>query len=818
MYSIYADDICIYNDISPLENVKLISPKLVLEDSSAGSLTMTVPVTNVGYDKITRLVTDIVVYRNGEELWAGRVLTEEEGFYKSRVLYCEGELAFFNDSTQPQAEYHNKTVRGFLETLVNIHNSKVAENRRFTVGVVTVTDPNDSLYRYTNYEKTIECINEKLINRLGGHMRVRKVNGIRYLDYLADCSNTNSQVIEFGKNLMDFTKTWDLTEFATVILPLGNRLEESPIEALDAYLTVESVNDGSIYVKSDTAVNSYGWIEQVVKWDDVSTPSALLSKAKQYLSDIQFDEMSIELKALDLHYLNIDVEAVKLLDKIHVVSKPHGMDRYFPVSKLEIPLDSPDDTLFTLGDKIKPSLTSVNNKTNSQILQSIENLPKKSVILQEAKDNATAIMNLATNGYITITQDKNGSNALYVSDTLNYKEATRYWLLNMNGFGYSGDGGKTFGLAMTMDGAIVADYITAGTLSGERLKGTIIESSNYVAGTAGTQINLKTGAINMKNFSLTSTGILTASGAIINGTITTESGLYKLTLLNGGMRTTYNNQTIGRMGINNLDGYESKKGLVFDLEYSTNSAYMAWAAKTSSGDSGYSIKLLYANQAFSSYKADTLNLQCDMYTNGHLYLTDSNRFYKFTGGGCGYDGEMSWCDSSGKSAVKINGTDKTFSVFNNVSADFYTNIDMHGYSINNQSDVRLKNNIKECKIDALTLINQIELKSFDWIDSGHHEPIGIIAQQLETIAPELVCVGRDGCLSIRTTNFIYYLIKAVQELSKNNHKVSSTKWKDLFKYEDKKAFCKTLCFGKDNNVEEIQKPVKLSAERVSKIL
>ncbi len=61
-------------------------------------------------------------------------------------MYCEGELAFFNDSTQPQAEYHDITVRGFLQTLVNIHNAKVSENRRFTLGAVTVTDSNNSLY------------------------------------------------------------------------------------------------------------------------------------------------------------------------------------------------------------------------------------------------------------------------------------------------------------------------------------------------------------------------------------------------------------------------------------------------------------------------------------------------------------------------------------------------------------------------------------------------------------------------------------------------------------------------------------------------
>ena len=285
-----------------------------------------------------------------------------KGYQGKRILvlgeshYCEGELAFLNDSTQPQAEYHNMTVRGFLQALIDIHNAKVGDNRKFTLGAATVTDSNDSLYRYTNYEKTIECINEKLIDKLGGHMRVRKERGVRYLDYLEDYPNTNSQVIRFGENLMDFTKNWDMSEFATVILPLGNRLEESEIEALEEYLTVESVNDGSKYVQSANAVKTYGWIEKVVHWDNVSTPSVLLSKAQRYLSEIQFDEMTIELKALDMNYLNVQSEEIKLLDKVKVISKPHGMNRYFPVKKLEIPLDKPEDTLFTLGDKVRTSL------------------------------------------------------------------------------------------------------------------------------------------------------------------------------------------------------------------------------------------------------------------------------------------------------------------------------------------------------------------------------------------------------------------------------------------------------------------------------
>ena len=371
MYTVYADDICIYNDTYVLDSVKAVNPKLTLEDSSAGSFEITLPTTNVGYDYIQRMTTDIVVKKEGSEIWAGRVLSDGKDFWNNRSLFCEGELAFLNDTTQPPAEYHGITVRGFLETLINVHNSKVAANRRFTVGIVTVTDPNDSLYRYTNNETTIECINKKLVERLGGHLRVRKENGVRYIDYLEDMSNTNTQVIEFGKNLIDFTRNWDSTEYATVILPLGAHLEESEIQALDAYVTVEEVNDGSMYVSSAEAVTAFGWIEKVVHWDDVTTPSRLLTKAQKYLSDLQFDNMTLELTAIDMHYLNIDVESIQILDKIRVKSVPHGMDRYFPITKMTIPLDQPENTAITMGDTVKTSLTAVNNQVNSDILRKI---------------------------------------------------------------------------------------------------------------------------------------------------------------------------------------------------------------------------------------------------------------------------------------------------------------------------------------------------------------------------------------------------------------------------------------------------------------
>ena len=528
MYSIYADGACIYSDVFAVDSMKVINPKLTLEDNGAGFLVVTLPPHNAGYASIVRMVTDISVQKDGEEIWAGRVLSESEDFYRNRILYCEGELAYFNDSTQPPAEYSGMSVRGYLERLIAVHNSKVAANRRFTLGAVTVVDKNFPTY-YTNHDKTMAVFNA-LVEQYGGHLRVRKVNGVRYLDYLAEYPDTCSQVIQFGSNIIDFTKQWDSTEFATVIVPLGNRLEDSPIEALDAYLTVESVNHGSMYVQSNEAVAVYGWIEKAVTWDDVSDPAVLLEKAKAYLSDIQFDNMELELSALDLHYLDVDVEAVKLLDEIRVISRPHGLDRMFPVTKLEIPLDSPEQTQFKLGTTVKTSLTSVNNQISAAILKKIDDLPKAHSILKEAKENATQIMNMATTGYITITKDDYGSETLYISNVRDYTKADKLWKWNMNGLGYSNDGGKTFGLAITMDGSIVADYITTGVLNADVIRaGTLKDyGGNFILDFETGKLTMKRGSINIGNgnFTVDEEGNLYARRGTFAGTLSGAKGTF----------------------------------------------------------------------------------------------------------------------------------------------------------------------------------------------------------------------------------------------------------------------------------------------------
>ena len=275
---------------------------------------------------------------------------------------------------------------------------------------------------------------------------------------------------------------------------------------------------------------AYGWIEKTVTWDEVSDPAVLLEKAKTYLTDLQFDNLELELSALDLHYLDVNTEAVKLLDEIRVISRPHGLDRMFPVKKLEIPLDNPEQTQFTLGDSVKTSLTSVNNQTSAAILQKIERLPKAHSLLKEAKENATQIMNMATTGYITITKDQYGSETLYISNVRDYKKADKLWKWNMNGLGYSNDGGKTFGLAITMDGSIVADYITTGVLNADVIRAGVLKDygGNFSLDFETGKLTMKKGSINIGNgnFTVDENGNLFARRGTFAGTLSGATGTF----------------------------------------------------------------------------------------------------------------------------------------------------------------------------------------------------------------------------------------------------------------------------------------------------
>ena len=84
--------------------------------------------------------------------------------------------------------------------------------------------------------------------------------------------------------------------------------------------------------------------------------------------------------------------------------------------------------------------------------------------------------------------------------------------------------------------------------------------------------------------------------------------------------------------------------------------------------------------------------------------------------------------------------------------------------IEKQSDRKLKTNIRPTDVSAVDLINRLDLMQYDWKSDGSHERIGLIAQELREVLPELT-TEYDDALRIKYIDFIPYLLKAIQELS-----------------------------------------------------
>lgn len=514
MYKIYVDG-NLFCD-SRNDSLAIISPVVKLQANQAGSFTFTIPAEHPHYDAINRRTSIVSVYRDGSETpcFQGVCTEETVDFYKQKAIVCEGELTYLNDSILRQAHYSVVPVRTLLETYINEHNSQVDEAKRFLLGRVTVEG---NATCYTNLNSTMTEIKEDLIDDFGGYIFVRYENGNKYIDYLAESPKTCNQTIELGKNLLDYSSNIDNTEIATSIIPLGAKLEEEEVEGLPAYVTIKSVNDGKDYVLNEDAVKTYGQITKVVNWDDVTEPSNLLRKGKAYLTDIQFENVTLSISAVDFGQISDKFDEFELLDTVRVVSATHGMDRTFVLTEQTLNLNNPENDTITLGTSEKLSMSARSNSQNSALLKRIEQAPTSSWITN-AINNATALISGNKGGYV-ILHDSNGDgepDEVLVMDTNDISTATKVWRWNKGGFGYSSTGynGK-YGTAITMDGQIVADYIKAGTISGVAINngnGTFkVDSSGNLTASSATLSNgtLQCGDYNSRSgkfFKVFSTG------------------------------------------------------------------------------------------------------------------------------------------------------------------------------------------------------------------------------------------------------------------------------------------------------------------------
>lgn len=341
-------DILDYTD----ERMVLLSPHLEMEVNTAGSLRFVVPPYHTYYNLFTEetmLISDVEVYEDDELIWFGRPLELHIDFFKQKEIYCEGGLAFFNDSIQEQSKYDNVNIVSFFKSVIDNHNYQVDSNRQFIVGNVTIDDK--IVYREPKYEKTLNVLRSQCLDTNDGYFFVRKENGLCYIDWLKDMPFSCNQTIEFAENLLNVSTSFDGHDYATCVMPLG--ADDGTGYPID----VSDVNGGDILVISEMA-KVYGKIVTVLQFNDIEEKTELLEEGRKALERIQYNSRLIECSAADLHSRDGSKEIFKVGQMVHCYSQPHELEMDLPLSKMDLNLDTAAKNI-TLGIIKKKTLTRI---------------------------------------------------------------------------------------------------------------------------------------------------------------------------------------------------------------------------------------------------------------------------------------------------------------------------------------------------------------------------------------------------------------------------------------------------------------------------
>ena len=492
--------------------------KVAKSINAVDSFSFTIYPNNAGYNFLKPLTTAVKVYDEniGKDIFIGRVLKcpdsmDERGLICRKVT-CEGRLGWFYDSVQPYVEYKMVGISTVLSSFLSKHNAQVGADKRIELGQVTVTASNN--YTYTaNWDKTMNVIADKLIGKFGGEIQLRDKDGKVYLDYLENIGHGTDTTIELAVNLKTISREVDETAVITRLYPLGAKLTDS-----EKRLTIGTVNGGKDYIEDSSLVAKYGIISGTQIWDDVTLASNLLSKGKEYLKSVNRAKVQYQITALDLSRIDKRFEQLELGCWYRVKNSIMDIDEDLRIVGISIDLDNPQASQLTFGDRFETLSGFMTAKTQS-LQYAIDNSEFRNRQVIDSKiENATKLITGAEGGHVILDPSEKPERIL-IMDTADINTCKSCIQLNKNGLGFwkTSDGGSAkdgpYTNAWTIDGNLVASFITALTLTGLKINngsGTfkVDENGNVVANKLSSKsATITGGSINIQTSSQNTSAI-----------------------------------------------------------------------------------------------------------------------------------------------------------------------------------------------------------------------------------------------------------------------------------------------------------------------
>ncbi|MED2933428.1 phage tail spike protein [Bacillus wiedmannii] len=350
------------------------------------------------------------------------------------------------------------------------------------------------------------------VNRWGGEL-VRDYFDIKMYQQRG---TDRGVTIEDRKNLIGFESDVDFDAVVTRIMPKG----------ADGLLLPEKYVDSPLinnYSRPKIRVIEFSHIKAQKEGENKEDAlpleeayKALRAAAKSKFTDEKIDTPPanykvdfVELSKTEEYKDYAVLERVYLADTVRVKHSKLGVDIQAKAISYVFNVLTEKYKDLNLGSYKKSFLDKVNDI--SKITDGIGEMEES--VLQQAKDHATSLINSGFGGHVRVYPER-----VLIMDTDSEKTAKKVWQWNLNGLGYSSTGiNGPYGTAITKDGRIVADFITAGTLNAALANIINVNAESIVAGIMKSKnnrfgINLDLSAIEF--YSLTGSPASTVSQAI----------------------------------------------------------------------------------------------------------------------------------------------------------------------------------------------------------------------------------------------------------------------------------------------------------------
>nr|DAM16015.1 MAG TPA: tail protein [Caudoviricetes sp.] len=443
------------------------------------------------------------------------VTEERNGAYEATLVYpAKGHLAEYiaedaiikakaNDTDEPQlfriyksgkqigsnttwnAEHISYELTGNPVEQFNVSgvNAEQALNRllaaavfkhKYTATSDITTVNSTSIADVVSVRKALGGVEGSILDTWGGEYHF---NNYR-IELLKARGADNGVTIEYGKNLTDAKQERNISNIVTAIFPYAKYTPEGTENEVFVSLKEKTL------VHADAANYAYKRCEIVdfsSEWESgtIITEDMLRAKAEAYLEKISTEpDINITLSYAQLKktkdYKNIQaMESVKLCDTVTVRIDKLQIEATAKIVKAKY--DSLKERYDTMEiGSVRTNLTKQLTATQQEITESIKRSQTRAEQIKKQIEqtivDVTAAITGNSGGYVVLYPEKNPQE-IYILDQPELSKAKNVWRWNLAGLGHSNTGANgKFTTAITADGQIVADFITAGELTGSILR------------------------------------------------------------------------------------------------------------------------------------------------------------------------------------------------------------------------------------------------------------------------------------------------------------------------------------------------------------